>query len=78
MGRNIPGSNFLGGNFPGGNFPGGTLTGGNFPGGKFPRTVFWYTLEYFLGFQEKFNKIVRRDPYSLEYIPNGCKTQDNL
>ena len=40
------------------------------------RDIFWYTLEYILGFQEKFNKRVRRDPFSLEYIPNHYKTQE--
>ena len=79
MGRSIPGRNFLGGeNFSGESLMGGSFRGGNFPGGKFLRTVFWYTLESFLGFQEKFNKRVRRDPYCLEYIPNDCKSQDNV
>ena len=27
------------------------------------RDIFWHTLEYILGFQEKFNKRVRRDPH---------------
>ena len=44
--------------------------------GRILRDIFWYTLEYSLGFQEKFNKRVRRDPYSLEYIPNDYKTRD--
>ena len=35
-----------------------------------------YTLKYILGFQEKFNRRVRIDPYSLEYIPNDYKTQE--
>ena len=40
------------------------------------RDIFWYTLEeYILGFQEKFKKRIRRDPYSLEYMPNDYKTQ---
>ena len=30
------------------------------------RDIFWYTLEYILGFQEKF----------IEYIPNDYKTQE--
>ena len=38
--------------------------------------ILWCTIAYILGFQEKFNKRVRRDPHSLEYIPNDYKTQD--
>ena len=31
--------------------------------------IFWYTLEYILGFQEMFNKRVQRDPSLLKFVP---------
>ena len=38
--------------------------------------ILWCTIEYIIGFQEKFNKRVRRDANSLEYIPDRFKTQE--
>ena len=38
--------------------------------------ILLYTLEYILGIQEKYNKRVRREPHSLEYIPDDYKTQE--
>ena len=33
-------------------------------------------LRYILGLQEKYNKRMRRDPHSLEYIPDDYKRQE--
>ena len=38
------------------------------------RDIFWYTLEYILGFQEKFNKRVCRDTCLLKFVPACFRT----
>ena len=38
--------------------------------------ILWCTIEYTIGFQEKFSKMVRRDRHSLEYISDPFKTQE--
>ena len=34
-----------------------------------------YALDYISGIQERYNKRVRREPHSLEFIPDDYKTQ---
>ena len=43
---------------------------------KIFRHILLYTLEYILGIQEKYNKRVSREPHSLEFLPDGYKTQE--
>ena len=38
--------------------------------------ILLYTLEYILEIQEKYNKRVRREPHSLEFVPDDYKTQE--